>query len=256
MFSVVKNRARQGLRFSRLLANLLSGSAFIGACYQFPQVSKIDQNELNDYALFALWVEDLVRSMNTEVVVEGSPMEASGLFVSNHISWLDTIVFNHLRPVGFIARHDLEEWPLLGTFTKRMGSIYINRTNKFEAYRSIPYLEERLRQGGSVHLFPESTTSVGAEVLPFFPMFYEAAVRVGVPVQPVALKYTDEFGRLLPEPAFIDDDSFIDTLERILRVEKVYAHVRYLEPMDSASLCRKGLARRTREMIGAELKLI
>jgi 1-acyl-sn-glycerol-3-phosphate acyltransferase len=244
----------QGVRFSRLTANLLSGSAFIGACYRFPSISKIDERELNDYRLFTYWVKDLVHSMNTTAIVTGQPMEESGLFVSNHISWLDTIVFNHLKPSGFIARHDLEHWPLLGTFTKRMGSIYIDRTNKFQAYRSLPRIEKRLEEGGSVHLFPESTTTVGSSVLPFYPMFYEAAVRVGRPVQPVALSYTDEHGEHIPEPAFIDDDSFFDTLERMLRIKRVYAHVSYCEPLDS-NIGRKALAKASRNSICTRLGL-
>lgn len=254
MIKTLRGRAQQGARFSRLTANLLSGSAFIGACYRFPSISMIHENELNDYRLFTYWVKDLVHSMNTSVVVNGKPMGASGLFVSNHISWLDTIVFNYLKPSGFIARHDLEGWPLLGTFTKRMGSIYIDRTNKFQAYRSIPRIEERLGRGGSVHLFPESTTSVGSGVLPFFPMFYEAAVRVGRPVQPVALRYTDEAGVPISEPAFIDDDSFLDTLARMMRIKRIYAHVSYCEPL-SASLGRKELARASREMICEALSI-
>ena len=252
MLNVVKIRTHQAIRLSRLTANLLSGSAFIGACYRFPSISKIEENELNDYRLFTYWVKDLVHSMNTSIVVDGKPMDDSGLFVSNHISWLDTIVFNHLKPSGFIARHDLEGWPLLGTFTKRMGSIYIDRTNKFQAYRCIPRIEERLTQGRSVHLFPESTTSVGSDVLPFFPMFYEAAVRVGRPVQPVALRYKDENGEPISEPAFIDEDSFTDTLERILKIKRVYAHVSYCEPLD-ASLGRKELAKISRERVCSKL---
>lgn len=249
MIDLLRVRARQSLRFSRLVANLMSGSAFISGCYRFPRLSNISENQLNDYRLFSLWVEDLVRSMNTQVIVSGAAMESPGLFVSNHISWLDTIVFNNIKPTGFIARHDLEDWPLLGTFTKRMGSIFIERSNKFEAYRSLPKIEARLRSGASVHLFPESTTSVGEKVLPFYPMFYEAAVRVGCDVQPVAIRYTDAQGVLISEPAFIDDDSFVDTLERILKIDKVYAHVTYSEPMSAASFDRKYLARRSREQI-------
>ena len=254
LFKPVKVRARQLSRFSRLGLNLAAGSAFISACYRFPQISRINEQSLNDYHLFTKWVEDLAYSMNSVVQTSGQEMVENGMFVSNHVSWLDTIIFNHLRPVSFVARHDLEHWPLLGTFTKRMESVYINRTNKFQAYRSIPKLEERLIAGRSVHLFPESTTSDGKAVLPFFPMFYEAAVRTGVRVQPVALRYSDANGCLLPDPAFIDDDSFFDTLDRILKVDKVYAHVYYCEPLDAEKLGRKELAEKSRSAIASKLQ--
>lgn len=247
-------RARQGYRYGRLVGNLLAGSAFISSCYRFPSISKIDQYYLGDYRLFAKWVEDLTFSMNTNLTVTGSEKIRSGFFVSNHISWLDTILLSHIQPISFIARHDLEFWPLLGTFTKRMQSVYIDRSNKFQAYRSIPALEARLVEGRSVHVFPESTTSDGTSVLPFYPMFYEAAVRTGKQVQAVAIQYKDAQGNHLIEPAFIGEDSFLDTLERILRVNKVYANCHFFDPLDATKLTRKELCKQTKQQIDSFLK--
>ncbi len=245
----LKVKSWQVYRFARLGGNLLAGSAFISSCYRFPAISKIDQHHLGDYYLFAKWVEDLTHSMNTDLNVTGQVMNTSGLFVSNHISWLDTIILSHIQPISFIARHDLEHWPLLGTFTKRMQSVYIDRRNKFHAYRSLPKIEQRLQEGRSVHVFPEATTSDGAGCLPFFPMFYEAAVRCNKPVQAVAIRYHDEHGKRLPDPAFIGEDSFLDTLSRILKVKRVYAHCHFFEPFDARSLGRKELCRQTKRQI-------
>ncbi len=242
-------RSKQTYRFARLGGNLIAGSTFIASCYRFPGISKIDERYLGDYSLFARWVEDLTYSMNTELTVTGCKMNEAGFFVSNHISWLDTIILSHIQPISFIARHDLEHWPLLGTFTKRMQSVYIDRRNKFHAYRSIPALEKRLLEGRSVHVFPESTTSDGLGVLPFYPMFFEAAVRTGKKVQAVAIRYKDGHGKALTEPAFINDDSFLDTLERILKVKRVYAHCHFFEPLDATKINRKELCRITKNQI-------
>lgn len=246
-------RARQAYRFGRLGGNLVAGSAFISSCYRFPSISKINECHLGDYRLFAKWVEDLAFSMNSRLHVSGNPLSGSGFYVSNHISWLDTILLSHIQPISFIARHDLEFWPLLGTFTKRMQSVYIDRSNKFQAYRSIPSLEARLREGRSVHVFPESTTSDGSCLLPFYPMFYEAAVRTGSMVQAVAIKYTDKYGNHLTEPAFINDDSFLDTLERILKVEKIHAHYHFLPPICAKDHHRKELCKITKNQIESYL---
>jgi len=242
-------KVRQAVRYSRLGMNLLAGSAFIQSCFQFPSVSKINYKYLNEYKLFSLWVTDLNRSMNVKVHVTGEIMPKQGMFVSNHISWLDTIVLSGIKPLSFIARHDLERWPFLGTFTSRMQSVFINRDNKFHAYRSIPAIEKKLNEGRSVHVFPEGTTSVGETVLPFYPMFYEAAVRCRRPVQPIVIKYTDAAGNLLPEPAYIDDDTFVDTLGRMFLVDCIYAHVQFLPVLDSEKLGRKELSQRSRELI-------
>ena len=249
----LKVKARQGLRYGRLGINLLSGSVFISLCYRFPHLSKIKMRYLNDYAAFKLWVDDLSRSMNVEIHITGTLMAEPGLFVSNHISWLDTIVLTKIQPLSFIARHDLADWPLLGTFTTRMQSVFINRENKFQAYRSLPAIEEKLREGRSVHVFPEGTTSVGKTVLPFYPMFFETAVRTGAKVQPVVITYTDADGVLIPEPAYIDEDSFGETLTRMFIVDRIHAHVHFLPFMDSTTLGRKEMSLKSREAILAKL---
>jgi len=255
VYRELKVGGRSVRRLGRLGLNLLSGSVFIQSCYQFPSISNIAERSLNDYSLFSYWVSDLSRSMNARLHVTGEMMREEGMFVSNHISWLDTIILNNVRPLSFIARHDLEEWPFLGAFTRRMESIFINRTNKFEAYRSLPALEARLLEGKSVHLFPESTTSVGREVLPFYPMFYEAAVRVGCKVQPVLIQYKDDKGGLLPDPAFINDDTFFDTLGRMMRVDKIHVHVCFLPPLSAKELGRKKLSELSRASIFEAMSL-
>jgi 1-acyl-sn-glycerol-3-phosphate acyltransferase len=250
----IKIKLRQGLRYSRLGLNLLLGGAFISSCYRFPSISKIKSNYLNDYGIFSYWVEDLNHSMNVKVNVTGEIMPEHGLFVSNHISWLDTIVLSGIKPLSFIARHDLESWPLLGTFTSRMQSVFINRDSKFHAYRSLPLIEKKLKEGRSVHFFPEGTTSVGKTVLPFYPMFYEVAVRTGRPVQPVVIRYTDANGNLLPAPAYINDDTFGETLARMFLVDQIYAHVHFLAPIDSNALGRKEMSVLSRDVILQKLQ--
>lgn len=247
----VKRKGRQALRVGRFGLNLMAGGSFIQACHSLPAISKIEESHLNDYRLFRLWVEDLVRSTNVDMTVHGAPILDHALFVSNHVSWLDTVLLNNARPLSFIARHDLVDWPFIGTFTQRMHSVYVDRTSKFQAYRSIPKIEERLMEGRSVVVFPESTTSDGMDVLPFYPMFYEAAVRTKLPVQAIAIRYFDEHGHRITEPAFIDDDSFGDTLMRLYEVNKVHAELHFMAPLDSQKLDRKELCAASAQQIMA-----
>jgi 1-acyl-sn-glycerol-3-phosphate acyltransferase len=252
--SLVRN-AIKPFKYGRFALNILGGSAFIESCYAAPKISGIHGKHLNDYPPFRFWVKDLLHSMNVTLETKGVMMEENGLFISNHVSWADTVVLNRARPLSFIARHDLEEWPAIGTFTRRMHSVYIDRSNKFQAYRCIPRIEERLQEGRSVVVFPESTTTNGTRLLPFYGMFYEAAVRQGSRVQPVALRYEDECGELYTGASFVGEDSFLQTLDRLLSIKKVYAKLSFLEPLDASKLNRKELCVRTKQMIAAELGL-
>ena len=141
-------------RAARLGLNILGGATLIESVHRAPGLSKIDERELNDYRAFRFWVRDLVKSLNVRVEVYGQPIDQGNLCVANHVSWVDTVILNDAVPLAFVSRHDVEEWPFVGTFTKRMGSIYVDRSNKFQAYRSIPVLEEKLSEGRSVIVFP------------------------------------------------------------------------------------------------------
>lgn len=242
-------------RVGRLGLNILGGAALIESVHRVPVISKIHERELNDYRSFRYWVKDLVKSLNVSLELYGEPIGQGNLCVANHVSWVDTVILNNAVPLAFVSRHDVEEWPFVGTFTKRMGSIYVDRSNKFQAYRSIPVLEEKLSEGRSVIVFPESTTTDGTELLPFYGMFIESAVRVGCHVQPIALKYTDSEGRLLREAAYVGEDSFGETLTRILRQPKVFAHLEFLAPIDARKHDRKEIASLCRERIKTALNI-
>ncbi|KZZ62960.1 MAG: 1-acyl-sn-glycerol-3-phosphate acyltransferase [Oleiphilaceae bacterium] len=242
-------------RCARLGLNILGGATVIESIHRFPRASKIEDKELNDYAPFRYWVKDLVRSLNVELEVKGTPLAQGSLFLANHVSWVDTVILNHAEPLAFVSRHDVEDWPFIGTFTRRMGSVYVDRSNKFQAYRSIPKLEDKLRSGRSVIVFPESTTSDGSHLLPFYGMFVESAVRVGCQVQPIALRYFDKSGNTMREAAYAGDDSFGETLVRILSQKKVYASIEFLEPIDALNVDRKEVLRISRDRIARALSL-
>lgn len=241
------------MRAGRLGVNILGGAGYIESCYRLPKLSGIHNKELNDLSPFRFWVKDLVKSLNVVLDIEGEPVPQGNMLVANHVSWVDTVILNHAEPLAFVSRHDVEDWPFIGTFTKRMGSVYVDRSNKFQAYRCLPNLQSKIRSGRSVMVFPESTTSDGTSLLPFYGMFLEAAVREKCLVQPVALMYTDEYGNRLREAAYAGDDTFGETLVRILKHKKVYARIKFLEPYDASVFGRKELLKMSRQAIEEEL---
>ena len=49
------------------------------------------------------------------------------LIVSNHISWLDIIVIQSIKPSIFVAKSDVASWPLFGWVAHMTGTIFIKR---------------------------------------------------------------------------------------------------------------------------------
>lgn len=246
--------ARSALRFARFANTLAVGTALIEGAYRTPFLGDMRHQHLPDTAWFPYWAEEVGRSVNIKLHIYGEPCAETCLYVSNHISWIDVVTVSLCSPLSFIAKDDVKTWPWAGNFTQRMRTVYIDRSNKFQAYRSLPNIEERLKEGRNVLVFPEGTTTLGKDVLEFKPMFYEAAVRAQKPVQAMVVKYTDSMGHPLPEVSYSNDDGFFETLFRVFKIDKVHAHVSFLEPMDPSQLDRKQMAHQSEKQVRARLQ--
>src|ERR1700742_1369029 len=48
------------------------------------------------------------------VRIAGTPLRGKVLVAANHVSWLDVLALGGAVPVNFVARDDVEAWPLVG----------------------------------------------------------------------------------------------------------------------------------------------
>ena len=117
----------------------------------------------------------------------GPAPRAGTLLVANHLSWLDIPLALASWRCTFVAKREVRRWPLIGALGDALGVIWIDRGRRRDLRRVIPLLEAALRDGRSVMLFPEGTTTEARAVLPFRSGLFEAAVRAGATVTPVAL---------------------------------------------------------------------
>ncbi|MGB0318665.1 MAG: lysophospholipid acyltransferase family protein, partial [Pseudomonadales bacterium] len=174
------------------------------------------------------------------------------LIVVNHISWLDVVVLSALLPPAletrFLAKAEVGRWPVIGPFARGLGMAFIDRSSAFRSYRALPALAKGL-QARSLLFFPEGTTTDGVGVAPLKPMGFELAARAGVPVQPLFLRYFDGAGRLSPAPAFLGDDTLLESVLRLARAPAVAVEVERLPALPAAP--RKALARSVEEGLRA-----
>jgi 1-acyl-sn-glycerol-3-phosphate acyltransferase len=118
----------------------------------------------------------------------------SYVFIANHRSFLDTaMLFHDLgRRIGILAKKELLKVPILGYGMGFVNILAIDRTNRESALRTTGAATDRLRAGVSFGVFAEGTRARPGELLPFKKGGFYMAVEAGVPVVPVAIKYTDE----------------------------------------------------------------
>lgn len=175
------------------------------------------------------------------------------LIVAGHIGWTDVVVMAAVQPLGFVARADMVDWPVLGGLAKLMRVIPIERERLRELPGVVARLGERLAAGDRVAVFPEGTTWCGRAYGTMRPALFQAAVDTGTPVQPVRLRYLDANGTRTTVPGFVGDDSFGSSAKRVLRARGMVAEV-VLAPVEPPGLDRRDLARRCEQAVrGADL---
>jgi lyso-ornithine lipid O-acyltransferase len=123
-----------------------------------------------------------------------------GLFVSNHLSFLDILVLASVRPSVFVTSNEMKEILFVRFIVELSGGAFVERRNRQSLRQDREKLEGLLSRRFSITLFPEGTTGDGRGVLPFKSGLFSAAVNSRVAVIPVTLNYfAGSAGRVLTE---------------------------------------------------------
>ena len=125
----------------------------------------------------------LLEHLKVEVRQEGALPE-SGMLVTNHVSFLDIMFLGALRPMIFVSKSEVAQWPLVGDIASCAGTLYVERSRRADVSRVNKALARALDAGVLVTLFPEGTSSDGTNVLPFMPSLLQPAVDAKIPVAP------------------------------------------------------------------------
>ncbi|WP_312519365.1 lysophospholipid acyltransferase family protein [Massilia sp.] len=179
----------------------------------------------------------------------GAPALEHALIVANHVSWLDIFVINAVNPCRFVAKAEIRSWPVMGWLAAGAGTVFIARGNRRELRHVFKGLVEVLQGGQRVALFPEGTTSLQGQVLPFHANLFEAAVDAGVQVQPYALAYLDADGGYHASIEYADETTFVDSLFRVLQGPPVTARLACLAPLEGKGAHRRELAAAAQEAV-------
>src|SRR6476659_1557643 len=198
--------------------------------------------------------------LRIRVHVNGAPMhDRAVLYVSNHVSWADILVIGSLAPVAFIAKREVASWPLVGIAAKLQRTVFVDRTRRHQAGEAVADIVKRLKDGVSVVLFAEGTSSDGNRVLPFRSALLgaveEASTHAGnTLIQPMSISYTGLHGIPMgrqhrPLVAWYGDLDFMPHIRTLIARGPMDAVVTFGEPVaaDAAS-DRKAM---TRQLEGA-----
>jgi 1-acyl-sn-glycerol-3-phosphate acyltransferase len=132
------------------------------------------------------WAKRMTRRLRLELHVEGQLHLDAPLWVANHQSWVDPVVFMALRPMGTVAKGEVAGYPLIGRWARKGGLRFVDRESAPSRAAALAAFAADLRRGQPMLLFPEGTTTRGG-LAPLYGGGLLAAWKLGKVIQPLRL---------------------------------------------------------------------
>jgi 1-acyl-sn-glycerol-3-phosphate acyltransferase len=223
------------LRIGLLLVHVLVGLAIAASI--FPWLAQSGRNRI-----IRGWSRLLLIICGARLRVTGLPLPPTiartgiepgsrgRMLLANHVSWIDPFALNASVPSRFVAKSEIRAWPLLGLLVTRVGALYIERGRRHAVASMNHRVRDRLKDGETVAVFPEGTTTDGRSLLPFHSNLVAPALEVGAECWPVALRYLED-GAASTAAAFIGEMSIVASLWNILLARRLQIEVAFLEPV-------------------------
>lgn len=193
----------------------------------------------------AAWLQNTSRQLLRVFRIEiqfGGDIPSSGLLACNHLSYVDILVLAALSPCLFVAKREVQHWPVFGWFAKLAGTLFVDRQQRTQTAQTVDQIEAALQAGALVVLFPEGTSSGGHTVLPFKSALLEPATRQTYSLTAGLLQYELCDGDSSEEVCYWKDMTLLPHLINLCSKRSVQALVHF-NPLRDASTDRKQLAR-------------
>ncbi|MDR9826187.1 MFS transporter [Vibrio sp. FNV 38] len=118
------------------------------------------------------------------------PEHGGALIVCNHVSYMDALLLSAVCPrlIRFVMEEDYANFKPARRFLKRAGVIPISATRRGSIRRAFTEVEEALKAGHIVCIFPEGSLTPDGEVQEFMRGMDIILRRSPVPVIPLAVK--------------------------------------------------------------------
>jgi fatty-acyl-CoA synthase len=147
--------------------------------------ARVTATALRAYVKLAGW---RVRVEGGEHIEKNVPR----MFVANHTSYVDIVVLVAALGVEyhFVAKGEVESMPFFRTFLRKLGHFAFNREDPQARLQQAEEIEQTLRRGESVFVFPEGTFTAQPGVRPFHLGAFKAAIAAQREIVPVALSGT------------------------------------------------------------------
>ncbi|MBV8061700.1 MAG: 1-acyl-sn-glycerol-3-phosphate acyltransferase [Alphaproteobacteria bacterium] len=209
--------------------------------------------KLNRYTMCRRFHALFLKLLNVKLRVHGAPTDGQIMFVSNHTCPFDIPVIGSICTASFVAKSEMNGWPVINHMCDMQETIFIvRRAGHLREQQND--LQNAIDAGRSLIMFPEGTTGLGTDALPFnsslfsIPMTPDNAKRLKV--QPMVVTITEIAGiPVTPERRefcawYRPEDDLANYAWKVMKVPSLTIDVTFfpaVDPRDYAD--RKALSR-------------
>jgi 1-acyl-sn-glycerol-3-phosphate acyltransferase len=173
------------------------------------------------------WCYCVARIIGIKVTVHGELDSIKGMIISNHLSYVDIFFLGSFFPLRFAAKSEIAKWPFLGYILGRSKPIWVDRSSKLGALKTMKEFIRTIKHGIPVISFPEGTTSDGkSSLLVFKSTTFEAAIRGKFHITPILIKYKDN-----DKICWYGDDTLLRHGKELLKIKEIKADLYILPSM-------------------------
>lgn len=226
------NRTKKIIRMGKTLIGGFRAAQKIGAFKEPPR------DKLPKY--IQIFCRKMTQSFGVNVVQVAPVPQTHGLWVSNHVSWLDIPVVGSVAPVFFLSKAEIGEWFMFGRLAKAGGTLFIKRGSG-DTGGVNQQIVDFLNSGSSVVFFPEATTTDGKQIKKIYGKLLQASMDTGLPICPMVVAYVDKDGKLSDDAAYYGTRTMADSLRKVADSAGITAYVLPLEHIDPAGKTRNEL---------------
>jgi lyso-ornithine lipid O-acyltransferase len=174
-----------------------------------------------------------MRGMGIDVRVVGS-FPKRGAVISNHLSYLDIVMYASIHPCVFVSKAEIKKWPVVGWMTTMSGTVYVERGHGGSAMKARKGMQAALDAGLPVVFFPEGTTSNGSDILKFHSGLLSQVLEGGADVTAAYVRYrlgagNDAGVTVADDVCYWGDRNMVAHIWKFLGLREVRAEVQFAE---------------------------
>jgi len=200
--------------------------------------------------LLTWWARMVCRIFGLERRVRGELAPGPQLIAANHISWIDIQLLHSVAAMGFVAKAEIADWPVIGWLADLGSTVFHQRGSHDSASDVMASMIQRLESGARIAIFPEGGILGGPQVKRFHARMFGAAIETAVPVQPVMLRYS-RGGTRYDDITFRPGEHFLSNFFRLLAQPRCIAEIGLLQPLMSSGKPRRQLAEQAEAAVRA-----